>query len=361
MQNFFGGEYRMKAQKLFCLLLSLILLLLVGCSKPASTGGESGDLSSDEASKTSSSAPVIEYFVNNLTGEKNLTADERGLKPLAVAINNISVAQKVQSGIGFADVVFETEVEGGITRLLALYKAPKEEYGPIGAIRSARVVFAELAKSMNAAYVFHGRDEKYCTPRIKALGLPCIEISEKAYGERKSNGLSWEHRLYTSGKGLKNAIRDKGYSNNSDEPAWLKFTDEKQMPTEKIAQKVQAKFNSTYITEFYYNSDSGKYCRGAKGVIFTDYTSGKNEEFKNVFVLKTEMHYFSDNYHRDIKLNGGSGYYATGGRYEEIRWSKSGEDTPIKFFDAYGNELSVAVGNSYVCIVSQVSGGFIAE
>ena len=67
------------------------------------------------------SKPVEEkYAVNPLTGLKNLPKEKANARPVAVMINNISVAQRVQTGLNAADIIYETEVEGGITRLMAV-------------------------------------------------------------------------------------------------------------------------------------------------------------------------------------------------------------------------------------------------
>ena len=78
-------------------------------------------------------------------------------------INNISVAQSVQTGLSKADIVYETEVEGGITRLLAVFQdiTAAEK---IGTIRSARYPYVDLAMGHNAIYVHCGQDGTYCEP-----------------------------------------------------------------------------------------------------------------------------------------------------------------------------------------------------
>ena len=57
-------------------------------------------------------------------------------RPVAVMINNIGEAMP-QSGIGQADVIYEMIVEGGITRLMAVFSdySGLEKIGPV---RSAR-------------------------------------------------------------------------------------------------------------------------------------------------------------------------------------------------------------------------------
>ena len=337
-------------------LISFVAAFLL-CLSLAACGGDEvvsseGEVSSEISSEEESKEPEIKYEVNPLTGLATLTAEEVALRPVAVSVSNIKVAQTIQTGVGNADIVFETVTEGGITRLLALYKAPKEETGKIGSIRSARVVFAELAASFNAIYIHHGMDEVYCRPRVNELKIPRIEVSQKNYGDRLQNGKSWEHRLYTSGAQLKEAIAAKGYNKGGESDPWVYFSENKTAePTS--AKTVNVKFNNSYITNFYYNEDTKNYTRGVRGEVIHDYFTKQDERFTNVFVLETYTAPYPDDYHTEVELNSGSGYYVTQGGYEEITWSKKGNNKPITFKDKNGNTLSVTPGNSYVCLVNK--------
>ena len=61
-----------------------------------------------------------EGVYNDLTGEWNTDRKEEYGRPIAIMINNIENAIP-QSGIGQADILYEFVVEGGITRMLAIY------------------------------------------------------------------------------------------------------------------------------------------------------------------------------------------------------------------------------------------------
>ncbi len=330
----------------------LLCLSLVACGGGDETASSSDEASSEISVEEESKEPEIKYEVNPLTGLETLTAEEVDLRPVAVSVSNVKVAQPIQAGVGKADIVFETVTEGGITRLLALYKAPKEETGKIGSIRSARVVFAELAASFNAIYIHHGMDEVYCRPRVNELKIPRIEVSQTNYGDRIQNGKAWEHRLYTSGAGLSEAIAKKGYNKGGESDPWVYFSENKTAePTS--AKTVTVKFNNSYITNFYYNEDTKNYTRGIKGEVVNDYFTKQDERFTNIFVLNTYTAPYPDDYHTEVELKGGSGYYVTQGGYEEITWSKKGNNKPITFKDKNGSTLSVTPGNSYVCLVNK--------
>lgn len=67
---------------------------------------------------TSSSKPKEEKPVSKL----KIVDENSKTRPYAIMINNIGVARPVQSGLQDAYIIYELIVEGGITRMLALFK-----------------------------------------------------------------------------------------------------------------------------------------------------------------------------------------------------------------------------------------------
>ena len=47
----------------------------------------------------------------------------------------------------------------------------------------------------------------------------------------------------------------------------------------------------------------------------------------------------------------GTGYFACGGKFIDINWSKPTADSPFQFTTSDGKELVLGVGNSYINIV----------
>ena len=335
----------MNAKKLIALLLAGVLVFsLVGCASDNPTV--------DEPITSSDTQEEVEpvRYLNTLTGEVNLESPAK--RPVAIMINNISVAQKVQSGISKADVVFETEVEGGITRLLAVF-SDVSKVGKIGTLRSLRVPFAEIACGMDALLFYHGMDEVYCRPVVRSCGVTYTEIASTKYCNREKNGLSYEHRLYTSGDRVDQLIKDKKLKTEGTDKAWLSFSEseDKVSAGTTLANKVTVKFSTTSTTQFFYDTYHKNYARAKKDSPFIDYGTGEEELFTNVFVLRTNISNYPDNYHQKVDLSSGTGYYISAGGATEIKWSKGQAKDNFKFTTADGQTLTVNQGKSYVCIV----------
>jgi len=332
------------------LMLSLLLMFaFVGCKKEVEVDVEKPKESSSEETIPE---PEPQFAINPLTGVENLDLTKPNDRPVAITINNISVAQPVQTGLREADIVYETLVEGGITRLVALYQ-DISKIEKIGTVRSARYPFIDLAMGHNAIYVHHGQDSYHAGPHLNDIDR--YVVSENNAGMRDySNGLSSEHTLYAYGDKLWQALVDRGFNTVKSNPSnWVNFAED-ELSLESIANTVTVPFSTSYVTKFVYNPDTKQYVRYFGDTQRTDYVTGQILEFKNIFVLKTSIHTYpncTDGYgHQQVNLDSGDGYYCVNGTYKPIRWSKGASYNGFVFTNIDGTPLSVNCGNSWVCI-----------
>ena len=330
-------------KKIFALSLCLALLLMGGCNKVDTTS----------SSVESTPDPIVvpeKYVINPLTGIKDLDPKKENVRPVAVMVNNVKVAQKVQTGPAAADIVYETEVEGGITRLMAVFKDVTKAQ-QIGSIRSARYPYVDLAMGMNAIYIHCGSDPTYCAPHLRDLDH--ISVDSGICGvKRVPNGLSREHTVYAYGdtlwSGIEGAFKNTTQTDNS---PWANFAAEGESVTltSGTAKSVSIPFPA-HTTGFTYSEATGLYTRLSGSTVVTDYITNEATEVKNVFILLTSISDYPDGKHRKVELTSGDGYYITNGAYTFIKWSKGNSDDAFKFTDADGNPLKVNAGNSWVCI-----------
>lgn len=343
---------------LFCLLscACVLSLLLCGCG---TTGGQVPDF---EEVPESSEEPVPEHvgFYNNLSGLYELdTKEKESARPVAIMINNISVAQKVQSGLGKASIVYESFAEGGITRLLAVFK-DAASIPQVGSLRSARYSYIDLACGHDAVYVHCGRDPNYTLTKMTNMGLDNYDFNSGYGGPycfRVDNGLAWEHRLFTNGELLVKALEDGGRRMTVDDKhsgAWANFADEDEIvkPIGSKAKEISVFFSASYVTNFKYDNESGLYLKFNRDTPNIDGDTGEQYGYKNLFVLFTNVGTFDDNYRVYSELKGGDGYYICNGSCQPIKWAKGDVYDSFKFTDEDGHSLLVNAGNSYVCLTS---------
>lgn len=347
----------MKIKNLMAVVLCLSLFFVSGCKK-GSEVNESSEVSSlitvsEESSVVSEEVPSVSFSINPLTGVKDLDPEFENKRPVAIMINNLKQAQAVQCGIDQADIVYETEVEQGITRLMAVYK-DVSKVDRIGTIRSARYAYIDLAMGHNAIYCHHGQDPNYAKPHLKHTDPYTIDSNN--VGKRISNGLNSEHTLYTFGNNLWNALNKRGNSElKGTVSMWQDFSseDEKIVLEGGSAKNVSVPFSGASKAAFTYDSYKEEYIRIANGVTLKDYVGGNVTTVKNVFILLTSISDYSDGEHRNINLTSGKGYYVTNGTYKEINWSKGNSSSPLKFTNTDGTLLKVNAGSSWVCIANR--------
>lgn len=333
-------------RKILAILLCGLMIVLVGCGKK-----EEKKEPAESSSEVVSSEPEVTYYLNNLTGEESLLSEDKvDDRPVAVMVNNIEVAQKVQTGLSKADIVYETEVEGGITRLMAVYK-DISKVEKVGTIRSARYPYIDLSMGHDAIYVHHGQDQTYAAPHLR--DTQTFVISKNNAGVRiRNEGLASEHTLYGYGDKIWKWFVDKKYDTELDTvKSWQNFAEkDKKVEFTDSAKNVTVKFSSQYVSVFKYDDKSGKYVRYFGDTVRMDYYTKEKELFKNVFVLETSITYYPDRKHKRVDLTSGSGYYCVNGTYTPIKWSKGNASSSLKFTNLDGTPLEVNQGNSWVCL-----------
>ncbi len=337
-------------KRISVLFLCFVLCLCVGCKaeKEENNAESSSNISSVEE-VSSEPEPVI-TATNMLTGLQSENLEAMKKRPIAIMINNLSVAQKVQTGLGQADIVYETEVEGGITRLMAVFQ-DVSSVGQLGTIRSARYDYIDLAMGHNAVYCYHGADKVYAEAHLSDTARILVDTNN--CGKRIKNGLSKEHTLYTYGDKLWDYVNQKVKKfDYPDQKPWQEFsTDE--ISYSNPANSVTVKFSGAAKSTFKYDAETKKYIRFANGTERKDFVSGESLYFKNVFVLLTSITDREDGLHKAIKLSSGDGYYISNGTYTPIKWKKGASDDPLVMTNVDGSTLHVNAGNSFVCIASK--------
>jgi len=329
------------------IMLCLCLALAVGCKK------NNLDVEKVDSEPVVSEVPVPENTnVNPLTGLSGLDKEAINNRPVAITINNIKIAQPVQTGLNQADIIYETEVEGGITRLLAVFQ-DVSKVKKIGTVRSARYVFVDLAMGHNAIYIHHGRDYFHIWYHINDVDR--MELSTSNGGVRVSNGLATEHTLYAYGDKLAQNIAKKNFKIKNDKVTkWQNFASESEtIKHDKTANSVTVPFTSNVKSTFTYDAETGRYTRSFNDTVRKDYSTGESVTVKNVFVLNTAMSHYPIAKYRKISLESGDGYYFVNGTYTPITWSKGAAKNGFVFKDMQGNELKVNPGNSWVCIADK--------
>ena len=351
----------MKKFILLTLTAVLGLSMLTACS-----GGNGGGTTEPEPTPT----PKV-WHQNPLTGEEKSFDYPEGQRPVAVMVNNIMSADSrqsawPQSGLSQADVIFEMETEGGITRYMAIFR-DYTKMPVVGPIRSARDQFVQLMFPYSCLYVHDGAST-YAKQMLETYKYDNRDLTpNKGIAVRdKTLNKATEHTEFTSGQLIESSIESGKYKiDSTEEPAhlfnWVKYDEEKRVLDGIDVSQIEWRFSKSYAAKMNYNASTGKYTKEhinlaskfSKPMIDAA-NNGVDVEFDNVFVLWTQIERYPDNILSKVDLNwGGVGYYFNGGKVEKVRWIKGMPEHPLRIVDMGGNEIDVEinVGKSYITFV----------
>ncbi len=113
--------------------------------------------------------------------------------PLAVKIDNVRAARP-QTGLGAADVVYVEQVEGGLSRLLAVYATRLPE--TVGPVRSVRESDLELLRQFTVPTLAYSGAQRALLPLIDRAPLRARSPEEAPGAYSRGTDRAAPHNLY---------------------------------------------------------------------------------------------------------------------------------------------------------------------
>ena len=309
-------------------------------------------LSEDEASQQL--YKTVKEKINNKVEMKIKIIDEKSnTRPIAVMINNHPKAVPNHAGLQDAYLLYEVIVEGGYTRIMALYKDKTTDR--IGSVRSSRHYFLDYAMENDAIYVHFGWSPKAQTD-ISSYAINNINgLYDNAFWRDTSLNVAYEHTAFTSMEKINQIINKKGYRNDTKEKTLLNYDvyniDISNLEGATSANNVVIPYSYIHTTKYEYDANNKVYKRYMNDKAHTDAVTKEQYTTKNIIIQKV-YNFSMDSYGRQDMNNVGTGegYFITNGYAVPITWSKNSrkEKTIYKYLD--GNELKVNDGNTYIQI-----------
>ena len=273
-------------------------------------------------------------------------------RPFAVMIDNHSDAWP-QAGLNQAYMVYEIIVEGGETRLMALFKGV--DLDKIGPVRSARHYFIDYAMENDAIYVHFGQSPQ-AQSDIKKYSIDDINgIAEDGTTFWRVKDKAAPHNAVTNTEKLLESAKSKNYRTTSTEKSVLKYVvDEVNLEEGLAADKVIIPHSDLQMVTYEYDKENKVYVRHARGEEQTDWDTDELITTKNIIITFCNNYTLSDseNKGRQGLKNIGTfdGYYITNGRAIQIQCIKNARDEKTIYQDMNGKEIEVNDGNTFVNI-----------
>ncbi len=298
-----------------------------------------------------------------LTGEW-LPEEQTKNRPVAIMFGNTSDALP-QYGLSNADVLYECQVEGGLTRLMGVFdnyeNAPK-----YGSIRSCRLYYAQLAAEYDAIYCHYGQASiaKSYLNSDAIDNLNGLDGSVESVMYYRSKDRNAPHNVFTTPDGIAAGIEKKGYRTTYADgyTGHFTFSDGDELITlngsDAYAMQTSYPISKTW---FEYDTESGCYKRFHYKKEHVDGETGEQLAYTNVIFQYIPGRVIDSKGRMEFDTVGsGKGLYFTGGKYIEITWKKDDLQSPSQFFDADGNALVMNPGKTSICIMTTDSANNIS-
>ena len=304
----------------------------------------------------SSVTTTVAATLNPLTGKNDLTTASN--RPVAVMVTNEPGIIGNQYGIDKADFYMETEAEGAVPRIMAVFASADRVPDKLGPIRSARTPFIATANALGAVYVYSGATTYVKEVLKKTTSLDKITNTDKTtlwrdpYLTQHAN-VSWNN-LITGGAQLKAKMASSGYSDKAVKRAPFTFGEKSGSITANTGQlKSTASTNVTFLYDAatgLYGKNNGKAssCKPQKAL------GGDQIKVSNVLILHAEK--FVENKNAkytwyNFRTGKGTGYLVSNGTARPITYNRT--ESSLAIYEEDGSSAVFAEGKTYMFLTDK--------
>lgn len=298
----------------------------------------------------------LESYQHPLTGEQMEVELETLPRVFGVMIDNHPDARP-QSALDEAFLVYEAQVEGGITRFLAFFYEGQhvEEIGPV---RSARPYFLNWSQAFDAVYVHVGGSPE-ALKMIRTTGIVDLDEYFNAKTFARSRARFAPHNVYTSLQDLVSWAEGQELELPVYE-SWM-FESQPRELDAMIDQSITIDFNQGFGVEWHYDAKLGAYKRFQQGSI-RPHKAKDDILVDNVIVIEAPSEVIDEVGRRAMKTNdtGGARVYHYG---EEIigTWKKDTTRSQLRVFDERGDEIALKAGTTWIEVVDAIEDALVGR
>jgi len=290
-------------------------------------------------------SPTASPVLCPLTGVPVKDGESAHRVALAVKIDNIDLARP-QSGIDKADVVVEELVEGGLTRLFAVFQC--DSATNLGPIRSARSSDADLLALLRGSVFGYSGANPAALPPIRAHGNTVLIAYDSlpAYFHR-SSGRPAPHNVYSDTKTIldaglarrKNLTAPKPLFSYGDAPASAKPATNATMSWPEAS------------AGWHWNGSAWVRTQNGTPDVMTDGTRIKadNVVIMQIRIGSTGIRDVAGNASPlDITTGSGKVWILRDGKWIVGTWKRPGIGSALRFVDATGAAIPLAPGRTWI-------------
>ena len=264
------------------------------------------------------SRPALEVKIDN--------ADERGVRP--------------QAGIEVADVVYEEQVEGNVTRFLTIFNSTLPDQ--VGPIRSVRATDPNLVWPLGGVFAYSGG----AAPNVELIHqAPVNAIDESGAGNAmfRERTRPAPHNLF----GRPADLIGKG-GQPVPPKALFQYLGKNEPSTGDPAAALHVGFTAPYDPTYTYDAPSRTWKRTYGATPFTT-ASGAQIAPTNVIVQFTNYEGGAGNPTAEGQTVGqGDAWVFSDGKIVRGHWTRPAKEQPAQYVDAAGKPIKLLPGRTWV-------------
>ena len=277
-----------------------------------------------------------------LTG---LTSFEDPSRPaLAVKIDNVPAAWP-QAGINQADMVYVELVEGGLTRLAAVFHGQGAEV--VGPVRSMRTSDFHLLAQFNSPLFANSGGNRYTQGALRDSTLVDISINAAFDVYYREGGRRAPHNLFTNAYNLW-AVRGLLEKTAGSPSPFFRFREagDPMHPGAQPARRIDVRYGTTSAA---YDWNGTSWDRSQDGVPTVD-TDGVRASPTTVVVQFTDYGVSPADpaSPEAITVGNGPAWIFTDGHYIAARWRRNDLTAQTEYVDSDGNPIPILPGRVWI-------------
>ncbi len=270
---------------------------------------------------------------------------------VAVKIDNTS-AGFPQFGITAADIIYTEQVEGGLTRLIAVFhtRLPKE----VGAVRSIRSTDLELLPSYGKPILVGSGGAPRWVRALRDSSLVGVLNDAGAAGFWRSSHGDGTHNLHANLRTVVKAHPGKGKAHR------MGFTFRAKAPRLAKARKVSTIDVTMLAGRYQFSYSHGRYLAHHSGTPYVD-QNGKKVYVRNVLVQHVrdepdgQLDPIGSPSYRSDTIGTGKFTLYRNGRAVSGKWIRKSLSAPTRFVDSHGHTVTFRPGKTWVLLAPQTS------
>ena len=356
----------MKRLQIGLLAMVVSAMVFTGCDKDPSpiTGTDEIETVVSEPDDT---IPPKEGMVRSKLTNQWVTEEVYNQRPIAVVTANESSAIP-QYALSEASVIYEANVEGTMTRMLAIYE-DYTDIKKIGNIRSLRDYYAYWAFEWDAVICHFGGP--YYIDNVMAQSTTDNldgNLNFKNYPYFRSKDRITPHNAYMDGTAIKKAMESKKISLEDRGMADATHYHFAMPSSPNTLTQYSSSEDATYINMtgcypltrcyFQYNAEDGLYYRsqylsGSTDGPHIDGANGKQLTFSNIIIQSCDWKKRDKEGYLWLATidSGRDAWFITRGKIIKCTWEKDSEFGATRYYDSSGNEITLNTGKTMVLII----------